>query len=83
MPPDMVAKERVMSSDRLRKAVEQFLTNSLDNHSYGPGHGEWSDGDGLPVASDGDSWFPDIWELKEALKECKPAADDEGINNPF
>ncbi len=57
---------------RLREAVEVFLTNIVDSGGFGPIEGDWGDDDGYDVDADGDAWYADIWELKEALKEDKP-----------
>ena len=59
------------ASPRLRDAASVLLTNVIDAGEYGP-YDEYDSklNPDLPRDEDGSPWYPDVWELKEALAEA-------------
>ena len=68
----MAITDEQLDTSRLVDAARVVLANMLDCDQWGPC--DCDEHDNWPKDEDGDVWFPDIWELKEALNNF----DDSG-----
>lgn len=56
----------LLAAPRLQLAAEAVLGNICDGGAQGPEY-DCEDFDDFPRDSDGNIWYPDIWELETAL----------------
>ncbi len=54
------------ATQELVNAADEVLRNIIDSGAYGPDEFDVFDLQ-FPVDEDGDRWFPDVWNLKQAL----------------
>ena len=55
----------------LVEAAECVLRNMIDSESYGPDPANVDDDNNWPCDEDGDLWYPDIWDLAQALNRMQ------------
>lgn len=60
-----------MNPERLLAAASVTLTNIMDAGEYGPKDVDPSDIEKFYKDAEGDLWYPDVWELNEAVNEME------------
>jgi len=73
-----LAYKMACSNGRLREAATIILANLIDADDYGPDDTGGADCDDWPRDEDGDLWYPDVWELKEALNDLSQIEPNKG-----